>query len=57
VQQWRGVRETSTGKFGPREIVDHGKKLSFARREMTHCAKVAYFRGHRRKRYNQDNVI
>jgi hypothetical protein len=25
VQQWHGVRETSSGKFGSRETVDHGR--------------------------------
>jgi hypothetical protein len=25
VQEWHGTRETSSGKFGPREIVDSGR--------------------------------
>jgi hypothetical protein len=25
VQEWHGVRETSSGKFGPREVVDHAR--------------------------------
>jgi hypothetical protein len=32
------------------------KKLAVSRREMTHRAKVAWRRGHDRKRYDQDNV-
>jgi hypothetical protein len=27
VQQWYGARETSSGKFGPRKIVDCGRNL------------------------------
>jgi hypothetical protein len=47
MQQWHSAREVSSGKFGPREIVN----------PRTHSTKVAWCRGHDRKRYYRNDVV
>jgi hypothetical protein len=55
VQKWHGEKETASGKFGSRQVVNRGRNWP-SHAEMMHRAKLARRRGHDRKRYDQDNV-